>query len=602
MTSTSSSSPFSAFATADAGFEYLATAEHYRYLAKGIIVALRCRCLVLVTGNPPPKPPMLVAALREAAAPRAVIERACGPDLDCQTLLGDGLIRADTPAPVAIGEELECSTPTSPIFVFANTERLSDHQIEELREAAQAMPHRPNGLEAGVLLAPSDFVIRAESTELHLLDEGLAAHLRLQQLEREEVEAFIRYQLPPGGAANLLTAQRAALIEVTSGGDPAVVNRLMRRMIENQRASATPPRRYGVSLWLSAGIIFCLGAAWLIAGAFERPDLGAIVGLARDRILPRNERVEVRAPLGAAPSAGGANIAAAPPSITFAGDTTPVAPSADHPGATSAPRSTPQPTLQPVADAPRLSSVNVATAPPSTFAGETTPVAPGATSAPGSTPQPTLQPAAAAPRLSSANVAAAPRSITSAGETTPVATSADHPGATSAPGLTPQPTLRPVADAPRLSSANVAAAPPRITSAGETTPVATSADHPGATSLGSTPQPTLKPVVDAPQISADEIAALVARGDAFIGAGDIASARLFFERAAASGDSRAAMHMAVTYDAAFLDRAGLRSVRSDPERAAFWYRRAREMSEGKAEPLLDSLGTHSSAEPPLQPR
>jgi len=58
--------------------------------------------------------------------------------------------------------------------------------------------------------------------------------------------------------------------------------------------------------------------------------------------------------------------------------------------------------------------------------------------------------------------------------------------------------------------------------------------------------------------------------------------------------------MAVTYDAAFLDRAGLQGLRDeDPERAAFWYRRARELGEGKAAPAFDSRGT---SQPPLPAR
>ena len=113
MTTAGSSLSSGAFATADAGFEYLATAEHYRYLARGIVDALRRACLVVVTGDPSASPPMLAAALREAATPRAVIERSCGPDLDCEKLLRDGLIRADPPAPAAIGEEPGRSVPPS---------------------------------------------------------------------------------------------------------------------------------------------------------------------------------------------------------------------------------------------------------------------------------------------------------------------------------------------------------------------------------------------------------------------------------------------------------------------------------------------------------
>jgi len=503
MTSAGSSLSFSAFATADAGFEYLATAEHYQYLAKGIVDALHRGCLVLVTGDPPASPPMLSAALREAAAPRAVIELSCSSDLDCEKLFGAGSRRPDTPAPVAIGEETGSSVLPSPIFLFADADRLSDDQLEELHEVGQAMPLGPQGFEAGVLLAHSDFVARAESAELHLLDEGLAAHLRVQQLERDEVEVFIRHQLPPGEGANLFTAQRVALITMASGGDPAAVNRLAHRMLQiepdvsagglparllqawrryirkssdnrsiPQPGASTagdqiaPPRRYAVSLRLPAGIIICLGAAWLVAGAFERPELGAFVGLVRDQVLLRTAPSEAPAGLGMAPA----------------------------------------------------------------------PVA--------------------ATGSSSASIAAAPPSAASAGETTttrePVATNADHLGASSSPVPTPEPAPQPVAGGP----------PP----------------------------------------SASEIAALMVRGDAFLAAGDIASAQLFFERAADSGDARAAMRMAVTYDAGFLERAGLRGLRGDPERATFWYRRARELGEGKAEPPLGGLGTSGSAEPLLQPR
>jgi TPR repeat protein len=88
----------------------------------------------------------------------------------------------------------------------------------------------------------------------------------------------------------------------------------------------------------------------------------------------------------------------------------------------------------------------------------------------------------------------------------------------------------------------------------------------------------------------------MARGDAFLGGGDIASARLFFQRAADAGDSRAAMRMAVTFDAAFLDRAGVHGVRGDPAQAAFWFRRARELGEAK------TGRTAPSVEPPPQPR
>jgi hypothetical protein len=61
-----------------------------------------------------------------------------------------------------------------------------------------------------------------------------------------------------------------------------------------------------------------------------------------------------------------------------------------------------------------------------------------------------------------------------------------------------------------------------------------------------------------------EIAALVTRGDAFLNAGDIVSARLFYERAADGGDGGAALRLGATFDPGFLSRTGVRGAPGDP--------------------------------------
>lgn len=71
-------------------------------------------------------------------------------------------------------------------------------------------------------------------------------------------------------------------------------------------------------------------------------------------------------------------------------------------------------------------------------------------------------------------------------------------------------------------------------------------------------------------LSPTEIAALVARGDSFINVGDIASARLFYERAANAGYGPAALRLGTTFDPSFLTRAGLRGLPGDTGQAAFW--------------------------------
>jgi hypothetical protein len=89
---------------------------------------------------------------------------------------------------------------------------------------------------------------------------------------------------------------------------------------------------------------------------------------------------------------------------------------------------------------------------------------------------------------------------------------------------------------------------------------------------------------ESPNTSA-ETAPLVERGDRLFGVGDIASARLFYERAADAGDGQAALRLGETYDPAFLERAQLR-VQGDRALAVFWYRRARELGASEAEILL----------------
>jgi hypothetical protein len=92
-----------------------------------------------------------------------------------------------------------------------------------------------------------------------------------------------------------------------------------------------------------------------------------------------------------------------------------------------------------------------------------------------------------------------------------------------------------------------------------------------------------------PGLSGDEIAALIARGDALIIQGDVASARLFYEHAADAADGQAALRLGETYDPAFLARAHLSGARGDAPTAARWYRRARELGTGEAEALLRTL-------------
>ena len=80
----------------------------------------------------------------------------------------------------------------------------------------------------------------------------------------------------------------------------------------------------------------------------------------------------------------------------------------------------------------------------------------------------------------------------------------------------------------------------------------------------------------------------MARGDALFGKGDLAAARLLYERAADAGDGQAALRLGETFDPVFLDQAHL-SVRGDSGAAMSWYRRARDLGAADADVLIKSL-------------
>jgi TPR repeat protein len=91
------------------------------------------------------------------------------------------------------------------------------------------------------------------------------------------------------------------------------------------------------------------------------------------------------------------------------------------------------------------------------------------------------------------------------------------------------------------------------------------------------------------RLSAEEMAALLDRGDTLLNAGDVTSARLFYQRAADAGGGLAAIRLGETFDPLFLDRVHLIGVRGDLSAASFWYRRARDLGATGAAALLKAL-------------
>lgn len=81
---------------------------------------------------------------------------------------------------------------------------------------------------------------------------------------------------------------------------------------------------------------------------------------------------------------------------------------------------------------------------------------------------------------------------------------------------------------------------------------------------------------------APDITPLVARGNSLLALGDVAAARLFYERAAALGNAQAATLLGKTYDAGFL--ASIRATGITPDRAlaVSWYRKGAALGDAES--------------------
>ena len=211
---------------------------------------------------------------------------------------------------------------------------------------------------------------------------------------------------------------------------------------------------------------------------------------------------------------------------------------------------------------------------------------------------------AAAPVVTASEPPSLAPSKEPAGELKPVvAKAAEAPLAPALPATTvvsaPPAAAEPPNEADTRSAASVepAAPPPRI-------PALAATEPPVKAALPSDPRPVeavapkLVPaprendtvVAAPPPVSsferppAAELAVLVRRGDEFLTAGDIVSARNFFDRAAKSGDAGGALGLGKSYDPLYLRQAGVRGVAGDPAKAASWYRSA--ATAGNAEAAL----------------
>ena len=90
------------------------------------------------------------------------------------------------------------------------------------------------------------------------------------------------------------------------------------------------------------------------------------------------------------------------------------------------------------------------------------------------------------------------------------------------------------------------------------------------------------------------IEALLSRGEAMVATGNIAGARLLFERAACAGNARGAGETAKMYDSEFLASLHVKGIEPNASLAASWYRRAAALGDSEAEARLRQLTAQAS--------
>lgn len=139
----------------------------------------------------------------------------------------------------------------------------------------------------------------------------------------------------------------------------------------------------------------------------------------------------------------------------------------------------------------------------------------------------------------------------------------------------------------RASTVVVALAPP------PPPPAPPAAIVPAATPPATVPSPSppiaVAPTAQPPRLSMDDDTALIERGRLLARNGDIAGARLLFERAADAGSGRAALLLGETYDPDILTGMGVLGARGDIAKARHWYTRASEFGVQQATERLKSL-------------
>ena len=224
-----------AFATAELGANYYSGELHYRVLAERIVGTVQNgRLFIVVTGDPPPNPSILSATLNEVLhGQQPIIVFTSGPEFRADALLLACRNLSAHPA----ADDTPPAKPRSPLFIIDDADQLADPQIEEIYEKSQAV----DWAIAMILLGRSDFFARLERSQLHLGRNKRAIRLNFYQLEKREILPYLREQIGPSAVLRSYTDDAVEVIWSMSRGDPQIVNRLARRLLDGAPGTASVP-------------------------------------------------------------------------------------------------------------------------------------------------------------------------------------------------------------------------------------------------------------------------------------------------------------------------------------------------------------------------
>jgi TPR repeat protein len=87
----------------------------------------------------------------------------------------------------------------------------------------------------------------------------------------------------------------------------------------------------------------------------------------------------------------------------------------------------------------------------------------------------------------------------------------------------------------------------------------------------------------------EEIELLMKKGEQFLAAGDVVTARIAFQRAAEAGDGNATVALGATYDPTELAKLAVVGISADVAKARSWYQKAEKLGSSEARGRLDVL-------------